>query len=65
MSAVRFCLDHGLRVYLLEWTPPSPGNGNAGLAEYADQAIGNAVARLGRETGTQPFSWATRWARRR
>jgi polyhydroxyalkanoate synthase len=55
VSAVRFCLDHGLRVYLLEWTPPSPGRGNAGLAEYADEAIGKAVARLARETGTQPF----------
>jgi poly[(R)-3-hydroxyalkanoate] polymerase subunit PhaC len=55
VSAVRFCLDHGLRVYLLEWTPPSPGNGNVGLAEYADQAIGNAVARLAWETGTRPF----------
>jgi polyhydroxyalkanoate synthase len=55
VSAVRFCLDHGLRVYLLEWTSPSPGNGNAGLAEYADEAIGEAVARLARETGTQSF----------
>jgi polyhydroxyalkanoate synthase len=54
-SAVRFCLDHGLRVYLLEWTPPSSGNRNGGLAEYADRAIGGAVARLARETGTQPF----------
>jgi polyhydroxyalkanoate synthase len=55
VSAMRFCLNHDLRVYLLEWTPPSPRNGNAGLAEYADQAIGKAVARLARETGTQPF----------
>jgi polyhydroxyalkanoate synthase subunit PhaC len=55
VSAVRFCLHHGLRVYLLEWGSPSPGNGNAGLAEYAHQAIGEAVARLARETGTQPF----------
>jgi polyhydroxyalkanoate synthase len=52
---VRFCLDRGLRVYLLEWMSPSPGNGNAGLAEYADEAIGEAVARLARETGTHPF----------
>jgi polyhydroxyalkanoate synthase subunit PhaC len=55
VSAVRFCVDHGVRVYLLEWTPPSPGNGDAGLAEYADQAIGEAVARISRETGTRPF----------
>jgi polyhydroxyalkanoate synthase subunit PhaC len=55
VSAVRFCLDHGLRVYLLEWKPPLPGNGNAGLAEYADQAIGEAVARLAEEKGMRPF----------
>jgi poly(3-hydroxyalkanoate) synthetase len=48
---VRLCLDHGLRVHLLEWTPPSPGNGDAGLAEYADQAIGEAVARISQEMG--------------
>jgi polyhydroxyalkanoate synthase len=55
VSAVRFCVNHGLRVYLFEWTSPPPGNGNVGLAEYADQAIGEAVARLARETGTRPF----------
>ena len=55
VSAVRFCLNQGLRVYLLEWTPPSPGDGNAGLAAYADKAIGEAAARLAEETGTQPF----------
>jgi polyhydroxyalkanoate synthase len=55
VSAVRFCLDHGLRVYLLEWTPPPPCNGEAGLAEYANQAIDQAVARLAEETGTRPF----------
>jgi polyhydroxyalkanoate synthase len=55
VSAVRFCLNQGLRVYLLEWTPPSPGNGNTGLAEYADQAIGEALARLAEETGTRSF----------
>src|ERR687891_935011 len=55
VSAVRFCVDHGLRVYLLEWTSPPPGTGNAGLAEYADQAIGEAVVRIARQAGTQPF----------
>lgn len=55
VSAVRFCLDRGLRVHLLEWMSPSPGHGNAGLAEYADQAIGEAVARLAWNAGAQPF----------
>ena len=55
VSAVRYCLDHRLRVYLLEWTPPRRGRGNAGLAEYAGRAIGEAVANISRETGTRPF----------
>jgi len=56
VSAVRYCLGAGLRVSLLEWRPPSSTNGNAGLAEYADQAIGEAIATVSRETGQmQPF----------
>lgn len=55
VSAVRYCLRHGLRVYLLEWMPPRRGGGNAGLAEYAGRAIGEAVATVSRETGTRPF----------
>jgi polyhydroxyalkanoate synthase subunit PhaC len=57
VSAVRYCLGGGLRVSLLEWRPPSSTNGNAGLAEYADQAIGEAIATVSRETGggKQPF----------
>src|ERR671918_2945217 len=53
VSAGRFCVDHGLRVHLLEWTSPSPAHGNAGLAEYADQALGEAVVRIARQAGTQ------------
>jgi polyhydroxyalkanoate synthase subunit PhaC len=56
VSAVRYCLRQRLRVYLLEWTAPSSSNSNAGLAEYAEQAIGDAVATVSRETGEmQPF----------
>jgi polyhydroxyalkanoate synthase len=44
VSAVRFCLRHGLHVYLLEWMPPSSQDGAAGLAEYADQAIAEVIA---------------------
>ena len=44
VSAVRYCLHQGLRVYLLEWTPPSSESGNAGLAEYASHA---AIGRSG------------------
>src|SRR5262245_65342357 len=30
VSAVSYCLRHRLRVYLLEWLPPSRGDGNDG-----------------------------------
>jgi polyhydroxyalkanoate synthase subunit PhaC len=56
ISVVRRCRSHGLRVYLLEWTPPSRGNRNAGLAEYAGRAVGEAVAIVSRAAaGAQPF----------
>jgi polyhydroxyalkanoate synthase len=55
-SAVRYCRQHGLRVYLLEWTPPSRQNGVGGLAEYADRAVGEAVDWVsGASDGTRPF----------
>jgi polyhydroxyalkanoate synthase len=56
VSAVRYCLGQGLRVYLLEWIPPSGRDGNAGLDEYADQAIGECLAAVTHEAhGDQPF----------
>ncbi|HUL10082.1 MAG TPA: alpha/beta fold hydrolase [Candidatus Acidoferrum sp.] len=56
VSAVRLCLRQGLRVYLLEWLPPQPGQGNAGLDDYADQAIVAAVATIAGEAGGErPF----------
>jgi len=56
VSAVRFCLEHGLRIYLLEWRPPSGPQAESGLAEYAKDAIAEAVAAVAREVGTQqPF----------
>ena len=55
-SAVRYCLRQGLRVYLLEWKPPRSGQGDAGLDEYADQAIAGAVAEIARvAAGKPPF----------
>src|SRR5215471_17074101 len=56
VSAVRFCLDHGLHVYLLEWTPPSAQDGDAGLEIYADRAITDAVVRVAdARHGVAPF----------
>ena len=56
VSAVRYCLDHGLHVYLVEWTPASAGNGPAGLDEYAGQAIIACVRAISNAAqGAQPF----------
>ncbi|HYD70890.1 alpha/beta fold hydrolase [Azospirillum sp.] len=42
-SAVRRCLDAGLRVHLIEWTEPDEGAPDTGLADYADRHIAAAV----------------------
>ena len=56
VSVVRYCRSCGFRVYLLEWTPHSRDNRNAGLAEYAGQSIGEAVATIACAAGgVQPF----------
>jgi polyhydroxyalkanoate synthase len=56
VSAVRYCLQRGLHVFLLEWVPPSGHARSAGLADYADRAIGQAVAAVSRADGeTHPF----------
>jgi polyhydroxyalkanoate synthase subunit PhaC len=56
LSAVRYCLEHGTRVYLLEWMPPVGDGGNAGLDEYVGQAIGSCVTKVADEdSGVQPF----------
>lgn len=44
VSAVGYCIDHGLRVYLLEWMPAADADGRAGLDEYAGEAITACVA---------------------
>ena len=56
VSGVRYCLNHGLHVYLLEWRPPSLQDGDADLEIYGDQAISDCVTRIadaGR--GVAPF----------
>jgi polyhydroxyalkanoate synthase len=56
VSAVRHCLDHRLHVYLLEWLPSSGNGQQAGLADYADYAISECVAKISSEAqGTPPF----------
>ena len=54
-SAIRYCLEAHLHVYLLEWLPASPGTGNNGLVEYA-RAISNCIAQLSADgRGAKPF----------
>lgn len=56
VSAVRYCLRHGFRVYLLEWRLPAPKDRAAGLAEYADAAIGEAIEIISkRPDGARPW----------
>jgi len=55
VSAVRYCLHQGLRVHLLEWTPPSP-DGSAGMDAYGGRAIAACVATISNQTsGAPPF----------
>jgi polyhydroxyalkanoate synthase len=54
-SAIHYCLDHGLHVYLTEWIPPEPTGGHFGLDECT-QAISECVERVCREpNGPKPF----------
>ena len=56
VSALRFCLHHGLRIYLLEWNPPSRCSAPCGLADYADAAVWDCLAAVSKEEGgAKPF----------
>ena len=44
-SAIRYCLEQGLHVFLLEWLPALRGMGNNGLDEYAE-AIAECVGKI-------------------
>lgn len=56
ISAVRHCLEHRLRVYLVEWTPPSDGSPQAGIEDYADHAISACVEAItSKARGERPF----------
>jgi polyhydroxyalkanoate synthase len=56
VSVVRTCLQGRLRVYLLEWMPPSRDHKDAGLADYATRSVSEAVAAVAQKTGgARPF----------
>jgi polyhydroxyalkanoate synthase len=46
VSAVRYCRDRGLQVYLIEWLPPEEHDGRAGLDAYAREAISACATRV-------------------
>jgi polyhydroxyalkanoate synthase len=55
-SAIRYCLSQTLRVYLLEWLSPGVDQANAGLDDYAGEAVSECLARTARDAGgEQPF----------
>ena len=45
ISAIRNCMQHGLKVWLLEWLPAAAATSNNGLAEYT-AAIAECVAEV-------------------
>jgi poly[(R)-3-hydroxyalkanoate] polymerase subunit PhaC len=54
-SAIRYCLEHDLRVRLVEWLPASRAAGNNGLTEYT-AAISTCVAKISDESaGVKPL----------
>lgn len=55
VSAVRYCLARGLRVFLLEWLPATAGERDAGLADYAGRALEEAIRHVTRHAdGARP-----------
>ncbi len=55
VGAIGYCLDHGLRVCLVEWIPPTPTDPPVGLDECA-HAISECVGRIVSEpNATKPF----------
>jgi polyhydroxyalkanoate synthase len=55
VSAVRYCLQQGLNVHLLEWSAASDSAGNTGLDECVD-AIATCVAKIsGNDADARPF----------
>jgi polyhydroxyalkanoate synthase len=50
-SVVRRCMQANIRVYLIEWTPPTAEQTDFGLLQYADRFIDDCVDAIALETG--------------
>ena len=55
VSTVRFCLDQGFDVHLLEWAPPAGKDGAAGIEDHAQGAIATCAAIIADRAGAAPF----------
>ncbi|MBS7703068.1 alpha/beta fold hydrolase [Chelatococcus asaccharovorans] len=55
LSAIGFCRDRQFDVHLIDWTPPSEGDGHDGIAAYVDGGIAACAARVAERTGSAPF----------
>ncbi len=53
-SAIGYCLDRSLNVYLLEWVGATRGQEQMGLDEYAGRAVAVCVAMVTKANGTPP-----------
>jgi poly[(R)-3-hydroxyalkanoate] polymerase subunit PhaC len=55
VSAIRYCLDRRLHVYLMEWTAPTHTKGSVGLDECV-KAMAECVVKIASQSnGTKPF----------
>jgi hypothetical protein len=50
VSAIRYCLSHGVRVYLVEWIAPTPSGGHVGLDEVTQPNVNLGGCRPADET---------------
>lgn len=55
ISAIRFCLGAGLRVYLLEWLPASNKCRSVGIAECAEAISASLATITSKTAGRKPF----------
>ena len=55
VSAIRYCIDRGLHVYLVEWTVPAQTKGPVGLGECVNAIAECAVSVASHSNGTRPF----------
>jgi polyhydroxyalkanoate synthase len=50
-SVVARCREHGLRVYVVEWTEPGPDEQHLGLDQYADRLLVACIQAVTQRTG--------------